>query len=220
MNFDEAYRDSPTYFGAEPDEILLPHVGELPPGSHVLDVGCGQGRHTFPLAERGIAVDALDPSAEAIAQVEAVVRERGWPVRGIHGTLEEIPAPEEAPYGGVLLMGLFPEITPAAIEATIAKSLSLLRPAGVIWVTAFTTEDPGFEPWRGEAVTSEGNSFQLASGRLRTFLDQGELLRLFEAAARRPLTVLHSWEGLGPEHRHGDGPLERHGRAELVIRVG
>jgi len=30
--------------------------------------------------------------------------------------------------------------------------------------------------------------------------------------------VIHSWEGLGHEHRHGDGPLERHGLAAAVFR--
>lgn len=218
MNFDQAYRDTHAYFGAEPDEILLPHAGELPPGSVVLDVGCGQGRNTFPLAERGIAVDALDPSAEAIAQVEAVATERGWPVRGIRCSLAELLGPEDG-YGGVLLLGLFPLLTPAEIEATVAKTLELLRPGGVLWATAFTTLDPRFEWWRGQAVESEGNSFVLKSGGLRTFLEAGEIVRFFEAAATAPLEVLHHREGLGPEHRHGDGPLERHGEAELVIRV-
>ncbi len=32
------------------------------------------------------------------------------------------------------------------------------------------------------------------------------------------LEVVHTWEGLGQEHRHGDGPTERHGLAEAVLR--
>jgi hypothetical protein len=32
------------------------------------------------------------------------------------------------------------------------------------------------------------------------------------------LETIHSWEGLGPKHRHGDGPPERHGLAEAVLR--
>ena len=44
-------------------------------------------------------------------------------------------------------------------------------------------------------------------------IEPGELVQLFPG-----FSVLHSWEGLGPEHRHGDGPVERHGRAEAILR--
>ena len=29
--------------------------------------------------------------------------------------------------------------------------------------------------------------------------------------------AVHLWEGLGPEHRHGDGSPERHGKVEAVL---
>ena len=47
----------------------------------------------------------------------------------------------------------------------------------------------------------------------RTYLEPGELAGLFP-----DFELVHSWEGLTPEHRHGDGPPERHGRAEAVFR--
>jgi tellurite methyltransferase len=219
MNFDHSYRTSKNYFGADPEETLRAHASSLPAESSVLDVGCGQGRNTFFLAERGIAVDALDPSVEAITQVTAVSAQRGWPVRGIQGTLEELPDPEEL-YGGVLLFGLFPLFTPAEIRAATGKALALLRPGGLVWSTAFTISDPRFEWWRSEAVETEGNSFRVKSGGLRTFLEAGEIVTIFEEASAGAMEVLHHREFLGPEHRHGDGPLERHGMAELVIRVG
>jgi hypothetical protein len=29
---------------------------------------------------------------------------------------------------------------------------------------------------------------------------------------------LHHWEGMGPEHRHGDSPMERHAMTEVVFQ--
>ncbi|TDC27182.1 class I SAM-dependent methyltransferase [Streptomyces sp. 8K308] len=44
----------------------------VPAGArHALDVGCGTGRFARRLAERGLAVDAVDPSAEVIAEATA-----------------------------------------------------------------------------------------------------------------------------------------------------
>lgn len=45
----------------------------LPPGGRTaLDIGCGTGRFARLLAARGYEVDALDPSAEVIAEAAAV----------------------------------------------------------------------------------------------------------------------------------------------------
>lgn len=43
----------------------------LPPGTRVLDVGCGPGRHTIELARRGFAVVGIDPSRTMIEAARA-----------------------------------------------------------------------------------------------------------------------------------------------------
>ncbi|WP_395293243.1 class I SAM-dependent methyltransferase [Kitasatospora hibisci] len=41
----------------------------LPAGAHILELGCGTGRMTHPLIERGFTVTAVDESAEMLARV-------------------------------------------------------------------------------------------------------------------------------------------------------
>ncbi|MEV0128336.1 class I SAM-dependent methyltransferase [Dactylosporangium sp. NPDC050688] len=55
---------------------LLPATGEpavihaaVPPGAHILDLGCGAGRLTHPLTGLGHPVTAVDNSAEMLAHV-------------------------------------------------------------------------------------------------------------------------------------------------------
>jgi hypothetical protein len=49
-------------------------------------------------------------------------------------------------------------------------------------------------------------------GDRRTYLRPGQLRELVSA-----FDLLSSWEGVGPEHHHGDGRLERHALAEAVL---
>src|SRR5579875_1763419 len=51
---------------ASPDLIKLVWEGEIPPGSKVLEVGCGIGTEAVFLAVRGMQVTAVDISESAI----------------------------------------------------------------------------------------------------------------------------------------------------------
>ncbi|MFI9148993.1 class I SAM-dependent methyltransferase [Streptomyces sp. NPDC053367] len=51
--------------GDEPDII----AGAVPAGAHILELGCGVGRMTHPLLERGFTVTAVDESPEMLARV-------------------------------------------------------------------------------------------------------------------------------------------------------
>jgi SAM-dependent methyltransferase len=55
----------------------------LQPGSSILDVGCGTGRHSIELARRGYAVTGLDLSAEMLARAEEGAKEAGVKVKWI-----------------------------------------------------------------------------------------------------------------------------------------
>ena len=59
----ELYRDLP-YLG-ELDDIM----GELQPGASALELGCGTGRLTRPLMDRGLSVTAVDNSAEMLSSL-------------------------------------------------------------------------------------------------------------------------------------------------------
>jgi SAM-dependent methyltransferase len=56
---------------------FLERAGRLRPGSRVLDVPCGSGRHSLELARRGHRVTGLDVSAEAIAFARDTARTEG-----------------------------------------------------------------------------------------------------------------------------------------------
>ncbi|MFC8345520.1 class I SAM-dependent methyltransferase [Streptomyces sp. NPDC057280] len=72
----ELYSRLPVY--DEPDII----AAAVPAGAHILELGCGVGRMTHPLLERGFTVTAVDESPEMLARVQGA--------RTIRGKVEEL----------------------------------------------------------------------------------------------------------------------------------
>jgi SAM-dependent methyltransferase len=58
---------------APPSDHLLRTMAAVPVSFRVLDLGCGDGRHTGPLLRLGFGVHACDPRPEAVARARATV---------------------------------------------------------------------------------------------------------------------------------------------------
>ncbi len=210
--FDEAYRTADGYFGEQPEAALVKHLALLDPGLPVLDIGSGQGRNALFLARNEFTVHALDSSVVAVEQLSRTATEHCLKIQSIHGTFQELAA-AEGTYGTTLVFGLIPLLNRAEIDALAAMVTSALGAGGVLFVTAFGTWDPAYDRHASEWLAVATNSFRGPKGNLRSYLEPGELRALFPTFAE-----VSSWEGLGPEHRHGDGPFQRHGMAEAVLR--
>jgi 2-polyprenyl-3-methyl-5-hydroxy-6-metoxy-1,4-benzoquinol methylase len=57
---------------------------KLVPGSSVLDIGCGTGRHSMELARRGYVVTGVDISSGMLAEAERAAKEAGVKVGWVH----------------------------------------------------------------------------------------------------------------------------------------
>ncbi|MFE6177145.1 class I SAM-dependent methyltransferase [Streptomyces sp. NPDC056464] len=99
------------------------------PGSRVLEVGCGTGQATVPLAERGCRITAV----EAGPQMAAVARRNLAGHAGVEvvtAEFERWPLPQE-PFDTVVSATAFHWIDPAV---RVAKAADALRPEGALAV--------------------------------------------------------------------------------------
>ena len=74
----------------EEAEFIVQALG-LEPGAAILDLGCGQGRHTVALARRGYQMTGLDLSALHLRLARRVAREAGADVRWHRADMRDIP---------------------------------------------------------------------------------------------------------------------------------
>ena len=165
----------------------LAEFGRLGPGSRVLEIGCGTGQATLPLAQRGYRVTAVELGAElaAIARrklasfpgVEVVVSAfEDWPApwseaeRGSTpwSEAERGPLPHDE-FDAVVSATAFHWLDPAV---RVARSAAVLRPSGTLAIigtehiaggdTAFFAEAQAcYERW--DPSTPPGLRLQNAS---------------------------------------------------------
>jgi ubiquinone/menaquinone biosynthesis C-methylase UbiE len=111
-----------------PDELVdrACSIAGLAPASRVAEVGCGSGKLTVALAERGLRVDAVDPGENLVEIARA--RVPGSSVRFHLGRFEDVELPAAA-FEAVFSATAFHWVDP---DVSWAKAARLLRPGGVL----------------------------------------------------------------------------------------
>jgi len=101
-------------------------VGELglSPGSSILDIGCGTGRHSVELARRGYAVTGLDLSAGMLAQASAAAKKASVDVRWVRADATNFTLPDRYDAAICLCEGSFGLLS--RTDDPIAQPLSIL----------------------------------------------------------------------------------------------
>jgi SAM-dependent methyltransferase len=112
-------------------DFLLEEL-EIQPGSSILDVGCGTGRHSIELARRGYRVTGLDLSEEMLSRAAASARAAEVEVQWIRSDATEFTLP--AKYDAVICLceGAFGLLSqgddaieqPLAILCNVSRSLN------------------------------------------------------------------------------------------------
>lgn len=207
--FDANYSMYDNYFGNFPEDILVKYAYKIPAGSHVLDIGAGQGRHSVYLAEEGCFVDAVDSSETAI---EILKKFRHGKINYIQTDILKFQSPPNH-YSAILLFGIIQILTRKEINDLVDSVKLWIKNGGLIFVTAFGKDDDNYQNCKKSWKEIGNNSFESDDNRVRTFLKKNEILSLFTG-----FEIIHHYEGLGKKHRHGDGPIEQHSMIELVAR--
>jgi SAM-dependent methyltransferase len=209
-NYDVAY-SQPDWFGARESHLLERYAAQIPDQARVLDIGIGQGRNALPLARRGCRVTGIDPSPAAVEQVNARASRENLPLQAFKMGFEDFD-PQE-PFDAVLCFGLLQMLPPDRAASLVDRLRRWTRSGGSLFLIAWHVDDPGFANYCENWERTGLRSFRSPDGdRFRTFLGPREVLQFF-----RGWHVIHHWEGLGPQHRHGENPPERHGEVEVVL---
>lgn len=126
-------------------------LAQASPGP-VLELGCGTGRVTAPLARAKIPIVGIDLSMPMLARARARLRRArlGGRARLVRGDIRALPFPDAAfdlviaPYG--ILQSL---LRPRDLDSTLASVHRVLRPGGR-FVTELVADLPAWQEYTGQ----------------------------------------------------------------------
>lgn len=137
--WDDRYRERGAMWGSEPNRFLVEAVADLTPTT-ALDLGCGQGRNSIWLAERGFTVTGLDLSPVAVEQAAAAAVEAGVDVEFAAVDLTTWD-PDGREWDLVVLAYLHvPEAKRRAVHAAAVRAVA---PRGRVFVIAHHLDNLG-----------------------------------------------------------------------------
>ncbi|GAO01510.1 class I SAM-dependent methyltransferase [Anaeromyxobacter sp. PSR-1] len=168
----------PEMFGASPSDPARKAAEVFRAGGarRVLELGGGQGRDTFFLAQSGFTVDVLDYAGPGVDAIQRRAGELGLSGK-VHPAQHDVRRPLlfpdgtfDACYSHMLFCMAF---TTAELEALSREILRVLRPGGVCVYTVRNTSDPDF----GRGI-HRGEDLYENQGFIVHFFDRAKVERL------------------------------------------
>lgn len=158
--FDGYYKD--IWKNIIPAELTIREVDfiqqhfKIQPGSRVLDIMCGYGRHAIALGKKGVEVTAVDNLNEYIAEIKTTAAEESLPVKAVRSDIIKYEA--DGLYDLALCMGnslcFFDKNDTTTILKMIARHL---RPGGHFLINTWMLAEIAFNGFRDKSWTKVGD---------------------------------------------------------------
>lgn len=135
-------------------DFMLPYFN-LQPGSKVLDLMCGYGRHAVALGRKGIHVTAVDNLAEYINELNETVQKENLPVKTVQQSVLDYK-PEDQ-FDVAICMGnslnFFNADETAALLSTISAGL---KPGGQLLINTWSVAEIAFKNFKEKIWNNVG----------------------------------------------------------------
>jgi SAM-dependent methyltransferase len=173
QRWDHRYAGLPSDARLKPTPFVAAHIPGLPAAGRALDVAAGAGRHILALAQHGLAVDAVDISAQGLHLARQRLAAAGlWPSPAVRLVAADIERPW-LPHGlyEVIVVSFF-------LHRPLFPLLKdRLKPGGWLLYESFTVDQPvapNHQPIR-RGFLLEHNELRAAFAGLEIlFYDEGD----------------------------------------------
>ena len=197
--FDKYYQDTPDYFGSYPPiHFKEAYTRYVPFAGKALDLGCGQGRFSKFLADKGFEVTSVDLSAIGIQQLDSFARTAKKAIVAIHDNVLNFPI-LAGRYELIVAATILDHLSVRDARTLAGKIYGGLAPYGVAYIECHTEGDAGCRAGRGEKCLAVSE----CRSQIRHFFCKGQLLRWFEKGRTLSYEEAEFMDDAhGPVHSH------------------
>lgn len=202
-DFDREYAKAKGMLYGEGPSIYLELFlrSERIPLGPALDIGCGDGRNSLFLARCGFSVTGVDLSEAAIARLTQEANRQGLNLKAFVADVRAYPYRPKR-YRLIVANTILDHLEKREGDRLVEDIQQTLMLEGYLFVTGFTTDDPGYQ-----GVTSRSSTAEY----VKRYFRPGELRDLFDR-----VTVIRYHEELFLDTKHG--PPHYHSIARLLAR--
>ncbi len=151
---------------AAPNATVVEWADTLPPGSVILDVGCGVGRHLIYLGVRGFRMAGMDISPSAIKLAQEACVERQIAFEGHVSDMNQLPWADQT-FDAALSISTINHHRRADIVQTLREVRRVLKPGGLFLADFLCTGTLDYQLLRGQVAAGEINEVEP-----NTFVDE------------------------------------------------
>ena len=170
-----------------------------------LDLGCGEGRYSLFLAQKGCRVHAVDRSSAGIDKLKKMAAEHCLPIQAEVLDIEDFQF-QGRRYDIIVAATVLDHLQDPLRQQTIRSIKKALHPGGILYVNVFTVSDPGFKVKM--AAAQKNNPENEAENDPENVSDTAECMEYYFGANELrqvfgDLEVLYYYEGMEPDLSHG-----------------
>ncbi|MBD3286313.1 hypothetical protein GF359_07180 [candidate division WOR-3 bacterium] len=197
-----------------PDLFLPKYVSMFPKG-YVIDLGActgSKGDNAIFLAEHGFEVEAFDRNTKLINELQEYAKGNNLTVRAIRNELTTLTIIPKR-YSLALLTWSLMYIRKGERAGLVKMATKGLIPGGYIYLSAFSTEDPGFLICKDKLDEIEERTYFVPTRKMPVhFFDLDEMKELVDG-----LEIVAVKEGIEKDPNPKDDHF--HGVVELLAKV-
>lgn len=204
--WEQAYQQVESLWHLHPDPILVQYATLVPKSGKVIDLGMGEGRNALFFAQMGYEVKGIDISVTAVERCAKRARDADLRLSVEVGNLRDVDLAPNT-YSLIIASMVLQFFKQSEAMAIIACLKQELQKDGLLYLSVFSIEDPGYERLKRTSPEVEENTFysQQLKGYVHYF-QKAEILsyfpdwKLIYCAQTQCLDLGHG--GSGP-HYHG-----------------
>lgn len=200
MQYNQIYNNK-NVWGIKPNWLLHKIQDQIQKGSYFLDFGCGQGRDSLFMLQKGSYVDAVDISSKGITDLEEIANKNYLDLENLHSFCVDMKDFAIAPdkYDVVNLFNSLQFLLKKDALIILNNLKQNLKKGAYIIVSGFTINDP---------------SYKKSINKDKCFFESGELKNIFS-----DFEIIEYNEALLEDNGHPGSPLPHlHGVVSLLAR--